>query len=129
MRRLSRRFAAVLVLLFVASTVLAAQAGTVYVTKTGAKYHRAGCSSLRKSSIPMGLSQAAARYGACKNCKPPVPAVGVPFTASSAQNPTAKAPPVERPVSSGRCQATTKRGTQCSRKAKARSSYCWQHAD
>lgn len=30
-------------------------------------------------------------------------------------------------VYSGRCQATTKKGTQCKRSAKAGSSYCWQH--
>lgn len=29
---------------------------------------------------------------------------------------------------SGRCQAITKKGTQCSRNAKAGSSYCWQHS-
>ena len=29
---------------------------------------------------------------------------------------------------SGRCQATTKKGTQCSRAAQAGSIYCWQHA-
>lgn len=30
-------------------------------------------------------------------------------------------------TSSGRCQATTQKGTQCSRKAQAGSNYCWQH--
>lgn len=30
-------------------------------------------------------------------------------------------------TSSGRCQATTQKGTQCSRKAQAGSLYCWQH--
>jgi hypothetical protein len=45
---------------------------TVYVTKTGEKYHRAGCSSLRKSAIPMKLKDAvAAGYEPCKRCKPP----------------------------------------------------------
>lgn len=28
---------------------------------------------------------------------------------------------------SGRCQAITKKGTQCSRKAQAGRDYCWQH--
>lgn len=28
---------------------------------------------------------------------------------------------------SGRCQATTKKGTQCKRNAKSGSKYCWQH--
>jgi hypothetical protein len=27
----------------------------------------------------------------------------------------------------GRCQATTRKGTQCKRSAKSGSSYCWQH--
>jgi endonuclease YncB( thermonuclease family) len=43
---------------------------TVYVTKTGSKYHRAGCRYL-KSSIPMPLSQAAASYSPCSVCNPP----------------------------------------------------------
>ncbi len=30
-------------------------------------------------------------------------------------------------VTTGRCQATTKKGTQCKRNAKAGSKYCWQH--
>lgn len=43
---------------------------TVYVTRTGSKYHRAGCSYL-KSSIPMSLEQAKGRYGPCSRCRPP----------------------------------------------------------
>jgi hypothetical protein len=45
---------------------------TVYITKTGEKYHRDGCSSLRKSKFAVSLKEAVARgFGACKNCKPP----------------------------------------------------------
>lgn len=45
---------------------------TVYITKTGSKYHREGCSSLRTSSIPISLSEAKQRgYEPCKICKPP----------------------------------------------------------
>ena len=44
---------------------------TVYVTKTGAKYHRAGCRYLSKSMIPMKLSEAKSRYGPCSVCNPP----------------------------------------------------------
>jgi hypothetical protein len=44
---------------------------TVYVTKTGGKYHRSNCSYLRKSSIPMKKSDAiAAGYTACSRCNP-----------------------------------------------------------
>ena len=44
---------------------------TVYVTRTGKKYHRGNCSSLRKSKIPMNLEEAKKRYGPCKRCSPP----------------------------------------------------------
>ena len=121
-----RRILLLAVTLLLSAGVMLAQAEKVYVTKTGSKYHRASCSSLSKSKIEMPLENAAARYGACKNCKPPVPK-GAPATAAAV--PATKAPPVERaaPVAGGRCQATTKKGTQCSRKAQAGRSFCWQH--
>ncbi len=43
----------------------------VYVTKTGSKYHAAGCRYLSKSMIPMKLSEAKQRYGPCSVCNPP----------------------------------------------------------
>lgn len=48
------------------------QSVTVYVTDTGSKYHRAGCSYLKKSSNPISLSSAkAAGYTPCSRCNPP----------------------------------------------------------
>jgi hypothetical protein len=44
----------------------------IYITKTGSKYHTAGCSSLGKSSIPIKLSEVSTRYTPCSRCKPPV---------------------------------------------------------
>lgn len=41
---------------------------TVYVTRTGTKYHRAGCRHLAKSAIPMPLGEAKLRYEPCKTC-------------------------------------------------------------
>lgn len=50
----------------------AASAQTVYITKTGAKYHSAGCRYLSKSSISIDLADALARgYVACSVCNPP----------------------------------------------------------
>jgi hypothetical protein len=43
---------------------------TVYVTRTGEKYHRDGCRYLRQSRIPMSLKEAAKRFGPCSVCKP-----------------------------------------------------------
>ena len=44
---------------------------TVYVTKTGTKYHRAGCPYLSKSKIPIPLSEAIINYDPCFKCNPP----------------------------------------------------------
>ena len=47
------------------------QEGTVYVTRTGKKYHREGCSSLRRSKLPISLADAKQRYSPCSRCNPP----------------------------------------------------------
>ena len=45
---------------------------TVYGTRTGKKYHRAGCRYLGKSSIPYSsLKVAKALFSPCSVCKPP----------------------------------------------------------
>jgi micrococcal nuclease len=45
---------------------------TVYITRTGKKYHRAGCRYLSHSSIPIALKDAKANgYEPCKVCRPP----------------------------------------------------------
>jgi endonuclease YncB( thermonuclease family) len=59
---------------------------TVYITRTGAKYHRSGCSSLRKSSIPIKLKDAVTKgYTPCSRCNPPT--MGTQGTASSSAEP------------------------------------------
>ena len=45
--------------------------GEVYVTRTGKKYHREGCTSLRRSKIPISLVEAKQGYGPCGRCNPP----------------------------------------------------------
>jgi len=47
------------------------KAVTVFVTRTGQKYHAAGCRFLARSQIPMPLTQAAERYTPCSVCRPP----------------------------------------------------------
>lgn len=45
---------------------------TVYITKTGEKYHQAGCRYLSSSMIPIALSAAKTRgYTPCSVCNPP----------------------------------------------------------
>lgn len=55
-----------------ASVVNAASGDTtVYITKTGAKYHASGCSSLKKSMIPISLKDAVSKgYEPCSKCHP-----------------------------------------------------------
>ena len=47
------------------------ETGQVYVTRTGKKYHRDGCRSLRKSKFPMSLVEAKQKYSPCSRCNPP----------------------------------------------------------
>lgn len=45
---------------------------TVHITKTGEKYHSAGCQYLKKSDISISLSDAKSRgYTPCSKCHPP----------------------------------------------------------
>jgi micrococcal nuclease len=92
---------------------------TVYVTRTGAKYHAAGCRFLARSQIPMPLGEAAARYGPCSVCNPPA------LNPTTAPVPTVSVPRTPAPPRS--VTSSTKRGTQCSRNAQTGRSYCWQH--
>ena len=47
------------------------QAEAVYITRTGKKYHRGSCSSLRRSKILISLAEAKQEYGPCARCDPP----------------------------------------------------------
>jgi len=52
---------------------------TVYITRTGRKYHRAGCRYLRKSKIPISLKDAIKRgYTPCSVCNPPILKIDIP---------------------------------------------------
>jgi hypothetical protein len=104
---------------------------TVYVTRTGKAYHRDGCRSLARSGIPMDLSEATKRYRPCGICKPPTETAektsGGASQKESAAAPASGASRAAPADASGRCEATTKKGTRCSRAAKAGSKFCWQH--
>ena len=43
---------------------------TVYITRTGAKYHRGSCRYLRYSKIPISLERAKRGYSPCSVCRP-----------------------------------------------------------
>jgi len=72
---LSRTVAKVFLVSFIfilIGSLIYAEDPTVYITKTGKKYHRGNCSYLRQSKIPIPLSEAVERgYTPCSRCKPP----------------------------------------------------------
>ena len=59
------------ILVLLLFSIIAVDAQTVYITKTGSKYHTGNCRYLSRSKIPISLEDAMKRYGACSVCKPP----------------------------------------------------------
>ena len=99
----------------------------VYVTRTGGKYHTAGCRYLRTSAIPMKLSEANQRYSPCSVCNLPV----MTYEADKRQStPPETKSSVYKQQTSGKaqCAAITRKGTRCKRMAQPGSAYCWQHS-
>lgn len=63
----------ILFFLLLTAIVFAASSNTVYVTKTGKKYHQRSCKTLSKSKtvIPMSINDAKNKgYTPCKVCNP-----------------------------------------------------------
>ena len=70
---ISRKAIWIFVFLVLTVSVLFAEDPIVYITKTGTKYHTASCSYLRKSKIPISLSDAIRQgYTPCNRCNPPI---------------------------------------------------------
>jgi hypothetical protein len=110
-----------------AQTQVSPKEVTVYATRTGSKYHRSDCRHLSKSKIPISLEEAAERYGPCSVCRPPTIGQNSQSLVTPTKPPSSISEPRQSSPSSVLCQATTKKGTQCSRKAQPGRAYCWQH--
>lgn len=114
----------------------AAQQDTVYITRTGKKYHECSCRYLHSSSIPITLKDAIARgYGACSVCDPPANQTTSETTGTNQTtevqvetNPEVKSE-VKKTSSttSSQCMANTKSGLRCKRTTTNASGKCWQH--
>ena len=95
---------------------------TVYVTKSGARYHTKEC-NYAKNATAIDLKDVGSRT-ACAICGG---GITIKKTETDSKvTPKDKTLPKEK-TGGGRCQATTKKGKQCKRNAKAGSNYCWQH--
>lgn len=96
---------------------------TVYITKTGDKFHIESCRYLSKSSYPITLSDAKAKgYDACSVCRP----TGT-VTSTPSYTPTPRVTTTAPTSQSVQCSATTKAGSQCKRMTKSSNGNCWQH--
>jgi hypothetical protein len=116
--------------LFLVGSGLSVSAQTVYITKTGEKYHEDGCRYLSKSAYSISLSDAKEKgYTACKVCKPTAKVSTTPKAGTNkAQKPTYKATPkANQSATSKQCSALTQSKKRCSRMTKDTSGKCWQH--
>lgn len=74
-----------------------ASAQTFYITKSGGKYHVAGCRYLSKSSIAINLQDAFERgYGPCSVCRPPTVRQSDAAASAIVASPRSTAPKVRR---------------------------------
>jgi hypothetical protein len=95
---------------------------TVYVTNTGAKYHRSSCQYLSKSKIPMQVDSAfEAGYTACSVCKP------MANISSGTTEQLVQPESQTKSATAVQCSAKTKAGNRCSRMTKEANGRCWQH--
>ena len=112
----------VIVLLFSYSDLFAQTEQKVHITKTGAKYHLSSC-RYAKTGWSVPISEAKKRnLTACLVCKPS--SSGAIENHNSSKTQTLKP---STTTSSSQCNATTKAGSRCSRKAAAGNKFCWQH--
>ncbi|UCS92316.1 hypothetical protein KZP23_16630 [Echinicola marina] len=111
---------------------------TVYVTKTGTKYHKSSCKYLKYSSISLQLTEAKKKdYTACSVCKPSSIATsnktGIPTKATSEKNnitpskASSTKPSPQPRATSVRCSGITKTGSRCKRMTKSANGKCFQH--
>lgn len=126
----------VLLLITVACSSQPAEAQTVYITKSGEKYHRESCQYLRKSKIATTLADAKVRgYIPCSVCKPSNTSgaksgaeknSNPPAGPNGRSKPTESQPDVANPAAV-QCLATTKAGTRCKRTTSNANGRCYQH--
>lgn len=131
MQRIIGRIPLLMLAGFIVALAHQSLAQTVYVTKTGKKYHRESCQYLRQSKIEMKLEQAKVLYDPCSVCKPPTqtkPQPGSSATPASVTPPKSTQPaPSQQTTKTRQCSATTKAGTRCKRTTTDASGKCWQH--
>jgi hypothetical protein len=119
------------VLFIMLSCMVTAQ--TVYVTKTGTKYHASGCRYLSKSCISISLADAKADgYTPCSVCKPTTTIktdkkATAPKSTATDETKSPQTQVKQKSTTATQCTATTQKGTRCKRTTTDPSGKCWQH--
>jgi hypothetical protein len=123
---------ALLLALFVCLTCNA-DAQKVYITKTGAKYHRKDCRYLKYSSFEIDLSEAKERgHTPCSVCRPqsdekqPKPSGGTTDSKPDQVTPLFENSTPSK-TTSQQCTARTQAGSRCKRMTTNANGRCWQH--
>jgi hypothetical protein len=108
---------------------------TVYITRTGNKYHTSTCQYLKYSRIGVRLSVAKEQgYTACSAChtsgvkNPVAPVTPQQQQQQKQQQVQQVRSPAEKTVTVSRqCIAKTKSGSRCKRTTRSANGKCWQH--
>lgn len=95
---------------------------TVYVTKTGSKYHSSNCGYLHSCKIAMPLNQAKLSYGACSRCN------GSPsYKPKSNTTKTRDQTSYPSKSTTVQCSGTKQAGNRCKRRTTNANGRCYQH--
>lgn len=115
-----------LLVFFLVLTSQIAFSQTVYVTRTGEKYHNDACRYLSKSKIETTLQDAKENgYTACSVCKPSSTVRSSTVTPNPQK--VSSAPPPVRKATSTQCTGITKANKRCSRMTTSANGRCYQH--
>ncbi len=138
--RLAVRVSLTFIATFFASSVVSAQtktftgedATTVYITKSGTKYHREQCMHLRLSAIEKQLGEVKDSYGPCGTCKPDrghAPSYSAPSTKPGAppSNGLGSGSTPKSTAGTVQCSGMTQQGARCKRTTTNSSGRCYQH--
>lgn len=100
-------------------------AQTVYVTKTGKKYHKSNCHYLKNSKTEITFEKAIdLYYTACSVCKPNAQWSPLSIRSTSTKSTTT---PTIKTTKSTQCTGKTKAGARCKRMTKSGNGRCYQH--
>ena len=99
---------------------------SVYITKTGEKYHKSGCHFLKNSKKEITLNKAfQLGFSACSVCKPNSNTITK--SATSVISLYNKTSTTAQKVASTQCKGKTKSGTRCKRMTREPYGHCYQH--